>query len=196
MSKIFLETIKILDAKVFHIDYHQKRYESVLKTLGISRFEKLENHINPPKYGLYRCRLLYTQDSIKVEYIEYVKRDIKKLKLIHNNEINYSQKSTCREELDKLFKLREEADDIIIVKNSLITDTSIANIALFDGKFWYTPKSPLLHGTTKQRLLDEGKLIQVDINEKDIFSYKKIALLNAMIDFDIIAAEDLKDVIC
>ena len=35
-----------------------------------------------------------------------------------------------------------------------------------------------------------------DINVKDIYKYEKVALLNAMIDFDIIAVENIKDVIC
>ena len=196
MTDIFLETIKVIDGEIFHIDYHQKRYESVLNTLGVREFKNLQDYIKPPKYGFYRCRLVYTKSSIELEYIKYTKRDIKKLKLVYDNDINYSKKSTCRDDLDRLFEQKEEADDILIVKDSLITDTSIANIALFDGEFWYTPKNPLLNGTTRQRFLDEKKLIEKDINEKDIYLYKKVALLNAMIDFDIIASKDIKDVIC
>lgn len=198
MKSEFLETIKIIDAKPMHLSYHQKRYESVLKYFAIDKYKKLEEFINPPKKGLYRCRLIYTpQDAqkIDVEYIKYEKRDIKTLKLIYDDTIEYSFKSTNRVELNKLFEKREEADDILIVKDGLITDTSIANIAFFDG-VWKTPKKPLLKGTTRQRLLDDGKLVEVDIKPKDLKNFSKVALLNAMIDFDIIADENKKDVFC
>lgn len=195
MSK-FLETIKSQDANIYNLQYHQQRYESVLQSLGISIFKKLNNYLNPPTNGLYRCRLVYDKVNIEVEYFKYIKRDIKTLKLVFDDHIDYEKKSTSRETLDKLFKKRELCDDIIIVKNSLLTDTSIANIALYDGKKWFTPKKPLLKGTTRQRLLDNGKLFEKNIKADDIYGYKKIALLNAMIDFDIIRADSLKDVIC
>ena len=189
MNKTFLETIKIFDGEVFHMDYHQKRYESVLKDFSIVEIKDLKSFINPPKSGLYRCRLTYdlssSNQNIKVQYIKYKKKDVKTLKIINNN-IEYKYKSTCRDELDKLYKLRDNCDDIIIIKDSLVRDTSIANIAFYTGSEWITPKNPLLKGTTRQRFIDESKLIEVDINEQDIRKFKKVALLNAMIGFDIL----------
>ncbi|QFR48733.1 branched-chain amino acid aminotransferase [Sulfurimonas lithotrophica] len=198
MKNEFLETIKILDAKVWHPEYHQKRYESVLKHFGVCTYKKLEDFIKPPKKGLYRCRLVYTPEDIKkisVEYIEYEKKDINTLKLVYDDEIDYPLKSTDRSELNKLYEKRQDADDILIVKKGYLTDTSIANIALFDGE-WKTPKYPLLKGTTRQRLLDSGKIHEDDIKVQDIGRFSKVALLNAMIDFDIIADENIKDVFC
>ena len=84
------------------------------------------------------------------------------------------------------FDKRESCDDILIVKNGYITDTSIANIALYDGNSWITPKVPLLKGTTRQRYLDNAKILESDIKVQDLKKFSKIALLNAMIDFDII----------
>ena len=37
---------------------------------------------------------------------------------------------------------KREQDEILITRNGLLTDTSIANIALFNGKEWHTPKHP------------------------------------------------------
>ena len=190
MNKTFLETIKIFDGEVFHIDYHQKRYESVLKDFSILEIKDLKSFINPPKSGLYRCRLTYdlsspTQD-IKVQYMKYEKKDVKTLKIIYDNNIKYKHKSTCRDKIDKLYALRDNCDDIIIVKDSLLTDTSIANIAFYTTNEWITPKSPLLKGTTRQRLIDNGELIESDIKVQDIKKFTKIALLNAMIGFDIL----------
>ncbi len=198
MKNEFLETIKIDGGKVYHLEYHQKRYEGVLKSFGLNSFKNLADFIKAPKKSLYRCRLVYTpQDTEKigVEYIEYKKRDIKTLKLVYDDNIEYSKKSTNRDAIDRLFNKRNGADDILIVKNGLITDTSIANIAFYD-EVWKTPRNPLLKGTTRQRYIDSGKLIEEDIHVEDIKNYSKVALLNAMIDFDIISDNNLKDIFC
>jgi len=198
MKNEFLETIKIDGSKVYNLEYHQKRYMSVLKSFGVNDTKELSEYIKPPKDGLYRCRLIYTPDDIEkinVEYIEYKKRGIKKLKLIYDNDISYSFKSTDRGALNRLYDKRQDGDDILIVKDNLLTDTSIANIAFYDG-VWKTPKTPLLKGTTRQRYLDEGKLLEEDIHVGDIKNYSKVALLNAMVDFDIISDNNIKDIFC
>jgi len=187
VSSTFLETIKIDDGEIFNLEYHQKRYESVLKALGANHIQNLQEFITPPEWGLYRCRLIYDTQSVDVTFHEYKKREIATLKLIFENDIEYAHKSTAREDIDTLFEQREEGDDILIIKNLLVTDTSIANIAFetSDGQ-WITPKTPLLKGTTRARLLDEGKLLEVDIKVNELRSFKRVALLNAMIDFDIL----------
>ena len=195
-SNSYLETLKIEDGEIFNLEYHQKRYESVLNSLGISTYKNLSEFITPPDLNLYRCRLVYTVDTIEVSYHKYVKRDINHLKIIYDDEIEYSVKSTNRDEINALYAKRGRYDEILIVKNSLITDTSIANIALFRDEVWYTPKSPLLKGTTRARLLNEGKIMEKDIHLDEIGSFTEVALLNAMIDFDIIAQENIGELFC
>jgi 4-amino-4-deoxychorismate lyase len=192
----FLETIKSLDGKIYHLNYHQKRYESVLKSLGVNSFKNLLNYLNPPKDGLYRCRVVYSKEHIEVSYHQYNKRTIKSLKLVLDDEIDYSFKYVDRREIDALSSLKEDCDDILIVKNSYLTDTSIANIALFKEGLWYTPAKPLLKGTTRERLLDENKILEKDIHVSEISQYSKVALCNAMIDFDIISHDNIREVIC
>ena len=195
MSSSFLETIKAVDGSCFHLTYHQKRYESVLSTMGAKKHKRLLEYLNPPKRGLYRCRVLYTKDTIEVSYHNYIKRQINALKIVYDDRIEYSLKSAQRDRLTALYQKRESCDDVIIVKNSYITDTSIANIALLSDGVWFTPKNPLLRGTTRERLLTEKKIYEKDILVDDINRYEKIALLNAMIDFDIIQ-KDIKELIC
>ena len=186
-SDTFFETIKAVDGKLFHMPYHQKRYEGVLSSFGMKDMQELEGYIKPPQNGLYRCRVVYdTQGTISVTYHEYKKREINSLKLIFNNDIDYSFKSTNRDEIDALHAKRDECDDILIVKNLLITDTSIANIALYRDGIWLTPKTPLLKGTTRARLLDDDKIKEADIKINELRSFSKVALLNAMIDFDVL----------
>jgi 4-amino-4-deoxychorismate lyase len=183
----FLETIKIQDGEVYNLSYHQKRYEGVLRSLGILDFQNLSSYISPPLEGLYRCRLVYdTSGNIEVTYHPYVKRTIQSLKIFHADTLEYSKKYTFREDINSLFEKRENCDDVLFVKNDLITDTSIANIALFKDGFWFTPASPLLEGTTRARYIDAGILRPQDIKVQDLHNFSQIALLNAMIDFDII----------
>ena len=196
MNKSFLETIKAVDGKIYHVEYHQQRYESVLASLGVKTFLNLHDNLHPPSQGLYRCRVVYTKDTLEITYIPYKKRQIKTLKILHDNFIEYDKKYEDRGAINALLGKKERADDILIVKNSKITDTSIANIAFFDGVKWLTPNTPLLEGTTRKRLLKEGKIFLHDIYEEDLQKYKKVALLNAMIDFDILPIENIRDFYC
>ncbi len=196
MKNEFLETIKVEDGIYYHLSYHQNRYECVLNSFNVKNIQKLETYLDAPKKGLYRCRLIYNQHKIiDVEYIEYKKKEIKSLKLVYDDEIDYSCKYLERKDINNLFSLRGDCDDILIVKNGFITDTSIANVALFDG-IWKTPKFPLLKGTTRARYLNEGKIIESGIKVSDIKNFTKIALLNAMVDFDIIQNYNIKDIFC
>ena len=182
----FLETIKAIDGEIYHLEYHQARYESVLDSLGLEDKKDLKEYLNPPKWGLYRCRLEYGEDGINVTYHEYKKREIATLKFIFDNNIEYSQKSASRAEIDTLYAQKDECDDILIIKNLLVTDTSTANIALYKKGVWFTPREPLLKGTTRARLLAEGKIVEADIKSSELREFTQVALLNAMIDFDIL----------
>jgi len=191
----FLETIKAVDGETLNIDYHQKRYESVLKSFGITLVRNLKFLVKAPKDGIYRCRVVYSPENLHVDitYHRYNKRAVSSLKLVFDDMIDYSLKSTCRDDLNKLFDLKDDCDDVLIVKNLFITDTSIANIAIFKNNIWLTPKTPLLKGTTRQRLLDEGKIVEADIHVDELKTISKIALFNAMIDFDIIQNINFKN---
>jgi len=196
VSKKYLETIKALDGVCYHLEYHQRRLEGVLNSLNAEQKYKLSSLLLPPKKGLFRCRVVYDEEQIEISYIPYQKREIKSLKIVASNKIEYSDKYADRSSIDKLFMKKEQCDDILIVKNSLITDTSIANIAFFDGAVWLTPKTPLLYGTTRERLLNESKIVEQDIKIEDINGFLKVALMNAMIDFAIIAEENIGEIIC
>lgn len=181
-KNIFFETIKCNDYEVLNLSFHEKR---VARTIGLNL--NLQDYIYPPSNEFLRCKLLYDESGVlNIDYFPYKKRDIKSFKIVYNDEISYSKKSLDRSFIDSLFEKKENADEIIIIKNGFITDTSIANIAVYNGTNWITPKKPLLLGTTRDRLLEEGKIIEKDIDEKMLKSAKKIALMNAMIDFDVL----------
>jgi len=182
MYEKYFETIKCEDEEVFNLDFHNKR---VANTIGLNL--NLQEYIYPMSEELLRCKVIYTKEGIEdVQYFKYKKREIKSFKLIFDDEIDYSKKYLDRTSLDNLFNQKEDADEIIIIKNNLLTDTSIANIAIFDGSNWITPKTPLLYGTTRARLLENKMIFEKDITVDMLQGAKKIALMNAMIDFDIL----------
>ena len=180
-NKIYFETIKCFDQEPYHLSYHQQR---MAKAVGINF--NLQEYIYPPSNDLLRCKVIYTQDQIvNIKFSKYNKKEISTFKLIYDDYIVYDKKNINRDMIDNLYKQKDNADEIIIVKNGFITDTSIANIAIFEDGVWYTPKTPLLFGTTLARYLDQGKLKVANISVDRLKRVKKIALLNGMIDFDI-----------
>ena len=179
---LYFETIKCEDYEVFNLEYHNKR---VSKTIGLNI--NLAEYIYPPNENLLRCKVIYDEEGVKdVQYFDYKKREIKSFKIIVCDELEYSKKYLNRDNIDRLFNKKDSADEIMIFKNNLLNDTSIANIAIYDGKNWLTPKKPLLEGTTRARYLENKYIIEKDIKLKDLKKAQKIALMNAMIDFDIL----------
>ena len=178
-----LETIKIEDSKILNIKWHNQRCnKSRLELFQEKKLLSLEEFIEPPKEGLYRCRILYDKDINSVEYIPYTPKKINSFKIVQSN-IDYSYKYGNREELNALHN--PDYDEVIIEKDGYLTDTSIANIAFYDGTNWFTPASPLLKGTIREKLLSERFLIVKNIKSQDIQSYSHFALMNAMIGFQI-----------
>ena len=180
-TNTFLETIACKNGEPLHLNYHQKRLTYTLKTLNSEANYDLIALITPPDGALYRCRFIYDATGFMIEYHPYIQKFPSTLRLIIDDTIDYSLKSTNRTPLNSLFEQRNGCDDILIVKNNLVTDTTIANVAFFIDNQWLTPKTPLLCGTTRARLLDEKKIFPADITASDALGAQKIKVMNAMI---------------
>jgi len=186
---LLLETIKIEDAVIHNLNYHQQRCTISRKRLYESTdILLLKSVIVPPKKGCYRCRIIYNSTIQSIEYIPYIAKTIKTLKIVSST-LKYALKYADRSSLDTLLQAHQNVDDIIIEQDGYITDTSIANLAFYDGTIWYTPEKPLLHGTMRQKLLDDGFLQTRAIKKEELHQYSQVALMNAMLGFKI-----LKDV--
>ncbi len=177
------ETIKIKDGKIFNLDWHNRRFNATQKMLFLnSSTMDLQTVITPPKSGLYRCKITYGNNTIhSIEYFPYKAKEITHFTIVKSH-LDYQYKYTDRSSFQKLLLGNNE---IIIEKDGLLTDTSIANIAFFDGKSWLTPKTPLLAGTTRARLLEENFLKLENIKKENLQNYSNFALMNAMIGFRI-----------
>ena len=171
-----------------NLDYHEQRAQRALLVLfGATKKPGLEDYLKNtefPKQGLYKCRITYTDQFRKVEFINYEPRVINSLKVIVDDALSYEHKFEDRHELNALFSKRETCDDILVVKQGFVTDTSHANIAFRENDHWVTPKSYLLAGTMRQNLLDRKIITENEIRIIDLPRFTKFKLMNAMIGFD------------
>ncbi len=183
---LLLETLKIENGVITNLPYHQARCDRSRHAIyGTTQTLELQTQIIPPPTGVYRCRVLYAQRIHSIEYIPYIPPKFSSLKII-TSDIDYPYKYANRDALNTLLSAHETYDDIIITKEGYLTDTSIANIAFYDGKRWLTPQKPLLQGTMRQKLIDEGFLQPKQIKEEEIPNYSHVALMNAMLGFKIL----------
>ena len=184
----FLETIKCKDGVLFNLRFHQDRLNLVRKeNFGITDEIILEETIKIPDKchaGLFRCRITYSGNIENIEFLPHHYRQIKSLKLVEDNQIDYRYKFADRQHLERLFERRDDCDDILIVKNGCITDSFTANVIFSDGSRWWTPDTPLLAGTMRAKLLAEGKISACRITADDLDKYLFAGLINAMQDTD------------
>ena len=182
------ETIRIENGVPMNLEWHQERVNaSFLMLYGniephqLTRIVKVSEH---DREGTVKCRLLYNDRNYRLEFEPYYIRNIKSLKLVQAEDLDYFFKFTDRSEINKLFKLKGECDDILIVKDGLITDTSYTNILFYNGTKWITPAYPLLKGTCRNRLLKKCIIVEENITPNDLRSYISFMLVNAMMDYD------------
>lgn len=182
----FFESIKVSEGIVFLWEQHLQRMNNTLLHHGASSLNKvlLERTLKGiPHQGLYKLRLLYNADSaFTIEYIPYQKKRITHLTLIQDDDIVYDYKYTDRSGILKHISPDRPSEEIIFIKKGLVTDTSYANLAFYDGKHWITPLQPLLDGIKRKHLLSQGLLTEKNIKVEDLAGFQQVSLINAMLD--------------
>jgi 4-amino-4-deoxychorismate lyase len=195
---LFIETIKIFNRQLHHIEWHNLRLNRTRREFWQkNEVWDLAKMIQLPDYldnSLYKCRLTYGEKIEKIEFEPYQLRPIRSLKLLTANDLDYSYKFANRAYLNELFAQRGASDDVLIVKNNLITDTTYCNVAFWNGKKWLTPSRPLLNGVKRQILLQKELIYEQKIQLTDLQSFSKAKLFNAMLDFELGWEVDIKDI--
>lgn len=195
---LLLETIRVVNKTFQNLTYHQQRLESTMKKIFPDKpVIVLSEELQVPENlddGVYKCRILYDEKIRKTEFIPYFISPVRSLTLVEiSPQIDYSFKWAERTWIEKL-KKKFATDDILMSRNGMLTDTSYANIALWDGSRWFTPARPLLAGTCRARLLDKGILQTTDISLRDLKDFQSIKLLNAMMEFEEAPVIEVKNV--
>ncbi|MDM1554109.1 aminotransferase class IV [Chryseobacterium indologenes] len=183
----FIESIKVEDQKVFLLELHQKRVNQTFSHFGKEGsidLAKIYKNLEHDEDGLFKLRISYDLDKrIRTQMIPYAIPEIQDFQLVENNSFDYSFKFEDRKELDKM-KMKSKAEEIIIVKNNHITDTSFSNLLFLKGKDWFTPSSYLLNGVQRQHLLKNKKIKEAEITLQNIKQFSHFQLINALNDFD------------
>jgi len=182
------ESIRVFNGSPQNIDLHAKRMENAQKQLfgseGNFSLGSFLESFDLPKTGIYKCRLLYGLEFSTPEFIPYTKKNTLSLKLVDGKDIDYSLKYADRTEIQNLFDQRNGCDDVLIIRNGLVTDTSYCNIIFENDMGLFSPQNPLLEGVQRALLLQQRKIETAIIGVDDIKKYSFFYLINAMIPLE------------
>lgn len=182
------ETICLENRKLKNLGFHEARLNKTRRELyGFAdSWDLSEMIVIPDSIGneIHKCRLSYAKEIDYIRWEPYALRTIRRIQRVYHNNIDYSHKYEDRTELNTLFAQRNDCDEILIIKNGLVTDSIYCNVAFFDGEKWFTPDTPLLPGTQRAHLLTSGMIHEATIRETDIEKYKRVKLFNAMVSWE------------
>ncbi|HWS00993.1 MAG TPA: aminotransferase class IV [Prolixibacteraceae bacterium] len=198
----FIETICYENGGFQRITLHEERMNRTrIHFFGTTDRLSLENALTcylagfPPLSGFQstnfqatnqklKCRVTYSQTIENIEFESYMPKVIQSLQLVYDDIIEYCYKYKDRSALNALLGKRGSADEILIVKNGLITDTSYSNVVfLRDGK-WYTPETPLLPGTRRAFYLQDRLIFPLNIKPEEIGQFEEVRLINSMLSLE------------
>ncbi len=181
-----LETICWRDDHLENIRWHNARLNQARREIWSSSDEwNLSDLLRPPpalQRGKYKVRVIYDASSWEAEWSPYRMRPVRSLRLMPAAGLRYEKKYADRRALDALFRQRGDCDDILMIRNGLLTDSYYANLALWDGDRWWTPARPLLPGVRRAQLLAEGMLHPMAVAVEDLHHFIEIRLINAMLN--------------
>lgn len=182
------ESLCVQDGIICHLKWHQDRFEKAhlhfYKTPAA--FKLVEGIEIPPEFsnGKVKLRIHYNQKEKALHFENYQIKQINTVKLVHSVDLDYTYKYSSRIKLEALFGQRENCDEVLIVRDKSITDSSYANVVFFDGKNGWTPKAPLLKGTCRARLLATEIIKEKALKVKDLNKFLGFKLINALRDID------------
>ncbi len=184
----FVESIRVEHRHLMNTKWHEQRMGQTMRQyFGVTTDVKLEQVVTLPQdldEKTYKCRIEYGISIGRITIEPYVPREVRTLRLVADDDIAYSFKAVDRSLFDRLMSCKDGADDILIIKNGCVTDTSFSNVVLLRDGIWYTPDTYLLNGTCRQRLLSEGIIRETRIEPDSLELYAEIRLINAMLDWE------------
>jgi len=186
-TSLLFESVCVLNGEIQHAVWHEKRFLiSYLAYFKRQPKYALFDNINLKcnKNGRYKLRIAYGEIEKNWTLTPYVFHPIRSLQLVEDNNIDYGLKWEDRKAIDILFSKRGNCDDVLIIKNGQLTDTSYGNIALLKQGNWFTPAHPLLKGTARARLLNEKKIMPTSITLENLKTFEEFKMINALRDFN------------
>lgn len=189
-----VESLCLIDGAVLRWPFHLARMQVSCQALGWRDISEdlpelwAATSVQMPedcRQGRTMARIVYGAEGIRsITFQSYAPRLLRSLRLVLADHVNYALKSTNRSGIMQCFDQRNGCDDVLMVRDNLLTDTSIANIALWHEQLcrWYTPARPLLRGTHRAALLRAGSIIEDPALSLDrLEEFSRIRLFNAML---------------
>ena len=191
----FIESIRVKDGRLCNLEAHVRRSSAtLLYHYGVKNelpfgelFASALAAMEGDNAGLYKLRVVYGREVVSVLLLPYQEPVSITLKAVECDDIDYSYKYEDRSHFALLLKDKGDCDDILIVKDGLVTDTSYGNIVYkMDGELC-TPASPLLKGTRRELMLHEGLLRERDLPYGELCKCSAFYMINAMLNMKIIS---------
>jgi 4-amino-4-deoxychorismate lyase len=185
----FFESIRVNDGVVENLNFHQARVNKTLNAFDASQHSidltKIIQQLVLPTLGLFKLRISYDLNgNSEAKCNPYQYKQINDFALVdikgHRYDYKYANRDWINEALAQYGK-----DEIIMHDDGLIKDCSYTNIVFFDGANWYTPESPLLEGTQREKLIQEGIITPKALYVSEVPNFQKFKCINAMIHWDI-----------
>jgi 4-amino-4-deoxychorismate lyase len=185
---LLFESIKVINGVACNKDYHEARIKRAQQSLFGKSFDPVLGQVKIPQNlkpdTVYKLRITYDTQIREYHFSEYHPKNISSLQCVVDNHISYSHKFEDRSRIQNLFNQKGQADDIIIIKNGLVTDSSYTNLAFLKDGNWYTPDTPLLPGTKRALYLEKGMMEETRITLGNLKSFEGVCLINAFLDLN------------
>ena len=180
----FLESIGVYEGQAPLLPYHQARVDRTFAAFypGQNSLDLLElwQKINFPPEKV-KWRIAYNAHEHNAEILSFPERKIEHLQIVKDDTIEYAYKFTERDRLDVLYREKAEpSDEILIVRNGLLTDAYYYNVVVKTESGLLTPRTPLLAGVMRAYCLEKEQVQLADIRMNDLRNSEGVYLINAL----------------
>ncbi len=183
---MFLETVCIKNNVPQHINAHLQRMRETARHYGFQAPElpDLTAHIPMElRDKKVKCSITYREEILQITFTDYVAKKINSLKLV-DSDVQYAFKFSDRSVLNDLLQKKGICDEILIVQDNCITDTTISNVVFKKGTDFFTSDTFLLNGVKRRRLLQENKIKEMRITTDILYNFESVFFINAMLDIE------------
>jgi len=184
----FFESIRVKDGIAEQLGFHQLRVNKTLKAFDASNHSielaSIVQQLVLPADGLFKLKISYDLNgNYQSVFTPYQYKQIQNFALVDINEQSYDYKFSNRDWINEAL-IQSGKDEIMMHDGGLIKDCSYTNIVFYDGVNWYTPAVPLLEGTQRAKLIEEGIIQPKALYVQDIPNFKKFKCINAMLNWN------------
>lgn len=191
---MFIETIRYSQGRFHLLDLHEERMARTIREVyGFSAthtpaLHDILSRLPEEKYdGVLKCRITYDTEIRDITFTPYIPRSVNSLMpVIAPDNLDYHLKQSDRSALTALSDKRGDCDEILIIRNGLITDTSYSNVIFKSRSGLITPRMPLLKGVMRRHLINKGIVEERNLTISDLLhdnnlGITEVYLINAML---------------